>query len=191
MGSSREDLFRGFTRVVRSYVELRIVIEAGPATMTGVEAGYPWHARQWPCGQSLGTCAKGGLILKYFWRFWSGFLPDVASFVPELLITSNRELISPLHRCELRPCLRSPPATISAFVSGIVTVISAPTADRKGVVCLILISVDPEQPAQQPYGDLAYFGSPWRRRSSFPRANRSNNNSMFLNNFLLCILAEN
>ena len=137
MGSSREDLFRGFTRVVRSYVELRIVIEAGPATMTGVEAGYPWHARQWPCGQSLGTCAKGGLILKYFWRFWSGFLPDVASFVPELLITYNRELISPLHRCELRPCLRSLPATESAFVLSILSVISTLTAEHEGVIHLI------------------------------------------------------
>ena len=88
--------------------------EAGLATMTGVEAG-----RQWPCSQSLGTCAQFGRILKYFWRFWLGFLPNDASFVSYLLITSKRELISPVHHCELRPCLHSPSAAISAFVSRI------------------------------------------------------------------------
>ena len=47
-GSSRDDLFRRSIRVMRGYVELRITIEAGQATMTVVEAGRPWRARHWP-----------------------------------------------------------------------------------------------------------------------------------------------
>ena len=97
--------------------------------MTGVEAGRPRRARQWSCGQSLGTCAQGEQILKHFWRFWFGFPPDDASLISYLLITSKCELISPLHRRELRPCLRSPSATISALVSVIQTDGQASGAD--------------------------------------------------------------
>ena len=150
--------------------------EAGLATMTGVEAG-----RQWPCSQSLGTCAQFGRILKYFWRFWLGFPSDKASFISYLLITSKRELIWPLHCRDLRPYLPFPSATISALVSATQTVISTPTTEHKGVVCLIFrkrdaiilitdflfssslndiaVSIAPEQSAQQPSGHLAHFGS--------------------------------
>ena len=124
---------------------------------------------------------QGRRILKYFWRFWLGFPPDKASFISYLLITSKRELISPLHRRELRLCLRSPSPTILALGSAIQTVISTPSAEHEGMVRLIFrkrrghrsdrglpflsslkviaVSIDLEQSAQQPSGHLTYFGS--------------------------------